>query len=263
MERKIRSKRLSQKIVSRVLAAALAMALTSCGGSPGGSTSPALPPRKAPPQIFDTYSADRDADMADGWTRGMDMSGVSFNDTRTATLITPRHVVMAKHYSRPAGAPVVFHDRNGNRIQRKLIGFAPASGDVMVALLDEAVPSNYRSYPLPATSTDPSTLIGRHVIVSDQNRSLFIHLIAGIQGGMIGFKQDQSDTHGWGKNLVVGDSGNPSFVISGNELVLVETHTTGGPGSGPYYGDPTVQASVRAAVAKLDPSYRIRTVGVK
>ncbi len=201
--------------------------------------------------------------MADGWTRGMDMSGVSFNDTRTVTLVTPRHVVMAKHYPRPAGAPVVFHDRGGNRIERKIIGFAPASGDVMVGLLDEAVPSNYNSYPLPAVASDTSAFIGRHVIVSDQKRSLFIHLISAIDRGIIVFRQDESDRHGWGKNLVVGDSGNPSFVISGNQLVLVETHTSGGAGAGPFYGDATVQASVRAAVAKLDPSYRIRTVNVR
>jgi hypothetical protein len=238
------------------------LAFVSCGGSVGGGP-PVLPPPNAPPQIFDSYLADRDADMADGWTRGMDMSGVSFNDTRTATLITPRHVVMAKHYSRPAAAPVVFHDRGGNRIQRKLIGFAAASGDIMVGLLDEAVPSNYHAYPLPSTSTNPAALVNRHVIVSDQKRDLFIHRIAAIDRGIIVFKQDESEAHGWGKNLVVGDSGNPSFVISGNELVLVETHTNGGAGSGPYYGDPTVQASVRAAVEKLDPSYRIRTVTVR
>jgi hypothetical protein len=53
--------------------------------------------------------------------------------------IAPRHVVMAKHYARPAAAPVVFHDRSGKRIQRKLIGFSAAAGDVMVGLLDEPV----------------------------------------------------------------------------------------------------------------------------
>ncbi|MBG7608879.1 MAG: hypothetical protein IZT59_12760 [Verrucomicrobia bacterium] len=249
-------------IRSYALLALPLLSLVSCGVTSGGGA-PGLPPRKAPPDIFDSYYPDRDANMADGWTRGMDMSGVSFNDTRTATLITPRHVVMAKHYSRPAGAPVVFHDRGGNRIKRKIIGFAPASGDVMVALLDEPVPSNYRSYPLPSTSTNSAAIIGRHAIISDQNRKLFVHLVAGIERGIIGFKQDESDTHGWGKNLVVGDSGNPAFLIAGNQLVLVETHTNGGSGSGPYYGDPTVQASIRAAVAKLDGSYRIHTVMVR
>lgn len=200
--------------------------------------------------------------MADGWTRGMDMSGVSFNDTRTATLITPRHVVMAKHYARPAAAPVIFHDRTGKRIQRKLIGFAPGAGDVMVGLLDEPVPSNYRPYPLPAV-LDAYALLDEPVIVSDQNRNLFVHLIASIGNGTIAFKHDTTERHGWSKNLVVGDSGNPSFMIVGNELVLVETHTTGGSGAGPFYGDAAVQQSVRQAVQKLDPAYRIRTVLIR
>ncbi len=200
--------------------------------------------------------------MAPGWARTMDMSGVSFNDTRTATLITPRHVVMAKHYSRGPADTVVFHDRSGKRIARKLTAFAPAAGDVMVALLDEPVPSNYHPYSLPSTSSDTGALIGRPVIVSDKERNLFVHLIAGIGSGKIAFKQDERDLYGWGKKLVVGDSGNPSFLIVGKELVLIETHTTGGPGAGPYYGDPGVQASVKAAVRKLDPAYSIRTIRV-
>jgi hypothetical protein len=253
-----------KKAGTRLLAltAIFPIALASCGGSSGGG-SPALPPSKAPPEIFDSYYPDRDANMAEGWTRGMDMSGVSFNDTKTATLITPRHVVMAKHYSRAPGDSVVFHDRSGDRIKRKLTAFAPASGDVVVALLDEPVPPNYRPYPLPSISTAESALINRPVIVSDQKRRLFVHLVAGFDRGIIFFEQDKSETYGWGKNLVVGDSGNPSFLIAGNELVLVETHTTGGPGSGPYYGDPQVQASIRAAVAQLDSSFQIRTVRVR
>ncbi|MDE0836067.1 MAG: hypothetical protein OSA84_06920 [Akkermansiaceae bacterium] len=227
-----------------------------------GSGPPALPPAKSDPAIFGSYKSHGNSRLADGWTRSMDMSGVSFNDVRTATLITPRHVVMAKHYSRNAADPVIFHDRGGKRIERKLIGFSAAAGDVMVGLLDEPVPGNYHSYALPATGSDVAGLIGKPVIVSDQKRSLFVHLIARIGGGIIVFRHDGREAHGWGKNLIVGDSGNPSFVIVGKELVLVETHTAGGPGSGPYYGDPAVQASVRAAVAKLDPVYSIRTVRV-
>ncbi len=200
--------------------------------------------------------------MADGWTRSIDISGVAFDSDRTATLITPRHIVMAKHFARAVLAPVIFHDRSGKRLERKIIGLAPGQGDVVVGLLDEAVPSNYTSYPLPDSSSDIQSLVDRPVIVSDQKRLLFVHLVAGVGGGGISFKQDESDRYGWGKNLVVGDSGNPSFLIVGKQLVLVETHSTGGPGAGPYYGDPAVQASIRAAVAKLDPSFRIRTVRV-
>ena len=133
----------------------------------------------------------------------------------------------------------------------------------MVGLLNEPVPANYRPYPLPAMGSDVSALIGKPVILSDQNRNLFVHLIAGVGRGMIAFKHDTSESHGWSKNLVVGDSGNPSFLIVGNELVLIETHTTGGPGAVPYFGDPTVQQSVRQAVQKLDPAYSIRTVTIR
>ncbi len=242
---------------------ALAVCLASCSDSDGSSRSPILPPPSAPPGIFKSYRADGNSSMAEGWTQGFDMSGVSFNDTRTATLITPRHVVMAKHYARPAAAPVVFHDRQGKFIQRKIIGFAEGAGDVMVGLLDEPVPSNYRPYPLLATGADVSALVNRSVIVSDQNRNLFIHQIAGFGSGTIAFKHDKSESHGWSKNLIVGDSGNPSFLIVGRELVLIETHTTGGPGAGPFYGDPAVQQSVRQAVRKLDPAYRIRTITMR
>lgn len=243
------------------LALASIIVLSSCGGSAGGG-SPTLPPTKASPEIFAAYRPDGNSTMADGWALSMDMSGVSFNDTRTATLITPRHVVMAKHYARDAAEKMIFHDRSGKRIERKLIGFSAASGDVMVGLLDEAVPSNYRPYALPTTDSDVTRLVDLPVIVTDQNRRLFIHLVARIGTGQIAFKQDERDLYGWGKNLVVGDSGNPSFVISGNQLVLVETHTTGGSGAGPYYGDPTVQSTIRAAVEKLDSSYTIRTVRI-
>jgi hypothetical protein len=111
--------------------------------------------------------------------------------------------------------------------------------------------------------SDAAAMIGKPVIVSDQNRNLFVHLIDGVGMGLIAFKHDTSESHGWSKQLVVGDSGNPSFVIVGNELVLVETHTTGGAGAGPYYGYPAVQQSVRQAVQKLDPAYGIRTVAVR
>lgn len=239
------------------------VSLFSCGGSGTSSLIPVLPPPKADPDIFDSYYAHRNSNLANNWTRGMDMSGVSFDNSRTATLITPRHVVMAKHYARNAADPVVFHDRKGKRVQRKLIGFYPGLGDVIVGLLDEPVPSHYTSYPLPTANTVGSELIGKFVIVTDQHRKLFVHQVASVSGAVIAFQHDPNQTHGWSKNLIEGDSGNPSFVISGSELVLIETHTTGGPGAGTYFGDPAVQQSVREAVKKLDPNFQIKVARLR
>ncbi|MDC0305750.1 hypothetical protein OAL16_01015 [Akkermansiaceae bacterium] len=74
----------------------------------------------------------------------------------------------------------------------------------------------------------------------------------------IAFRHPKVAKHGWGKNLVKGDSGNPSFFISKGELVLIETHTSGGAGSGPFYGSPLIQEKLSAAITTLAPGYRLR-----
>ncbi len=249
------------KNIARAGLALFTLALLSCGGGvfSTGGLAPALPEAGAAPNIFKKYKANGDSFMASGWTRGMDMSGVSFNSKRTATLITPRHVVMAKHYQREKGVPVIFHNRSGKRLRRIIIRRENARGDVAVGLLNRAVPADYHPYVLPEPKTDYQELLGRHVIVSNQNRRLFFHLVGNVGQGHISFRQDPAKEYGWGKNLIVGDSGNPSFLIAGKELVLIETHTTGGPGAGPFFGDPDIQAGIRAAVQKLDPEYQIRT----
>lgn len=109
-------------------------------------------------------------------------------------------------------------------------------GDVAVGELNEDVPSRFKVYRLPRPSPDESLLIDRLVVVTDQNRRFFSHRIRAISGNGISFAYDKSEKPGWGKKLVSGDSGNPSFLISGRELVLLETLTTGGPGGGPFYG---------------------------
>jgi hypothetical protein len=93
--------------------------------------------------------------------------------------------------------------------------------------------------------------IGRPVITSDQTSTLSVHRIGSINGAVVFLDHVPGLNPVYRRNLVVGDSGHPSFLLKGGQLVLLETHTTGGPGAGPFYGDPAVQASVRAAMAEL------------
>ena len=218
-----------------------------------------LPPPGADPNIFKTYDKKGDSVLAGGWSAGFDASGISFNDPRTVTLITPRHVVMAKHYQRAKETPVIFHDRKGKRIERFIIDRQNLSSDLTVGLLDRPVPENYTPYPIPDSSTPVKDLIGNPAFVTDQDRRVFIHLIASVSANGLGFKQDAEKRYGWGKNLIVGDSGNPSFVASKGRLVLIETHTFGGPGSGPNFADATLQKELNLAVKTLDPTYRVVT----
>ena len=224
---------------------------------------PVLPPPKGDPGIFKVYRRDGDSVMAGGWSSSMDLSGVSFDRREAATLVSRRHVVMAKHFQRPVGAKVVFHDRRGKYLVRTLVKTKGVFLDVAVGLLNEPVPEGYRVYPLPKVVENPATMRGRPVVVTDQNRRLFFHRIRVANDLTIMFEYDVADTHGWGKKLIKGDSGNPSFVISGNELVLVETHTSGGPGAGPFYGGAQLQEKLKAVMAEMDPRYTFRTVKVR
>lgn len=94
--------------------------------------------------------------------------------------------------------------------------------------------------------------MGRPVIVSDQTKPLSIHQIEAVSNGVVrlGFIPGLNPVYR--RNLVVGDSGQPSFLLRDGDLVLLQTHSTGGPGAGPFYGDPQVQAALRAAIAEID-----------
>ncbi len=93
--------------------------------------------------------------------------------------------------------------------------------------------------------------IGRPVIVSDQTNTLSVHRLAAISGAVVHFDYFPGLDSVYRRNLIVGDSGNPSFLLVNGDLHLLETHTTGGPGTGPFFGDPAVQAALRAAMLEM------------
>lgn len=243
----------------RWLVLLLSLLIFSCSSNtPISLGNPTLPPPGGSPNIFKRYSAEEDAVMMGGWSQNFDMSGISFNERMTVTLVTRRHVVMASHYRRKNGSKVVFHNRMGTRIERTLISVVKVYGDVAVGLLDSDVPQDLKAYSLPVAQDDFSSLKGMPVVVTDQNRRIFFHEVALVNPTSINFSHPKSSKHGWGKNLVKGDSGNPSFLISGGELVLIETHTFGGGGTGPFFGSLKIQEKLKAAITKLSPGYRLR-----
>ncbi|MBK1883191.1 hypothetical protein JIN85_12250 [Luteolibacter pohnpeiensis] len=183
------------------------------------------------------------------WTAQLDLTGVSWNDDRTATLIAPSFVVMAAHFVRPANVPVMFHDRHGHPYERFIDKCERIPGmDVAVAKLNLPLPPAIKAYPF--ASADAAKP-GRSVILSDQDKRLFVHEIAAPAGKGVRFKFDQDLDPIFRKRLIPGDSGNPSFLLENGELHLLETHTTGGPGAGPCYANPEVQEAVRKAIAEM------------
>jgi hypothetical protein len=209
-----------------------------------------LPGRRVKGELFDSYQAGGRSTWRNHWAGRLDFTGVAWNDPRTATLISPSHVVMAAHYPRPAEVPVVFHDRAGHAHERLIVDLRDLSpmADVAVAKLNEALPAEVKPYRL----ADPKMArLGRPVLVTDQTRAVSIHRIAGIAGGHLAMDYVPGLDSLYRRELIVGDSGNPGFLLDRGELFLLETHTTGGAGTGPFYGDPVLQGAIQAAIAEM------------
>ena len=242
--------------------------LTGCGGvnssvvSVSSSTKVAdMPVAYDDPGIFKKYNALGDSVMNTTWTRKFDASGISFNNKRTCTLVTPQHVVMATHYKRSVGSSVVFHDRNGKRVERVLVSVRNVHGDCAVGKLNLPVPSGYKVYPLlaPIPGLEES-LKGEFVLVTDQNKRVFVHEVAGISNDQIFLTYDAKKKLGYGKILIKGDSGNPSFIMVNGEPVLIETHHGGGAGVGPFYGSATLIEKLKSQIQAMGGEGSVRLV---
>jgi hypothetical protein len=212
--------------------------------------------------IITNYATDRPASWGQNFTRRLDFTGVAWDDTRTVTAVSPLHVVMAAHYQRPVGSTVVFHDRSGRPQRRTLVAVESLSSiaDVAVGKLDSPLPSGVKPYRLLPLSTGYGSLVGCLALVTDQQRRAFVHEIASIQGNSVSFRHSGRISPILRKNLITGDSGHPSFLLVGGEMVLIGTHTSGGPGGGPFYSAPQIFSAVDAAMTTLGGGYRLSTV---
>lgn len=218
---------------------------SSAGGGPEF-----LPARAKKGDLFVYYDAKGLSKWRRNWASSLDLSGVSWNDARTATLIDPSYVVMAGHFVRPSSVAVMFHDRKGKAHERFISKVRKLSGvgDIAVAKLNRPLPPEVKAYRF---ATVGEATVGRPVIVTDKTKTLSVHRIDAVSGGQIrlGYMPELDPVYR--RNLIVGDSGNPSFLLVRGELVLLETHTTGGAGAGPFYGAPKVQAAIRSAMAEM------------
>lgn len=218
--------------------------------------------------LFKNYNQRGVSRWNDGWTKRIDFSGVAWSHRQAGTAITPRHIVIAAHFPLGLDTSISFHDRSGVLHKRKVIERLSlrdrpqdSRHDIMVLLLDTPLPPSVKTYRLLPPRTDYGhTLIDCPAIVTEQKRRAFIHKVRSATRGRMGFKKNTDFPDELYKGLIKGDSGNPSFLLVGGEPVLIETHTGGGAGGGPFYSDPVVFKALTEAVAKLDPAYKIETV---
>jgi len=154
--------------------------------------------------------------------------------TGGATLVTPRHFIAAEHFQLYPGTTVVFFDKNGKPVKRKVLGVVSggAVDDINVGLLDADVDSSIMSYSVLDYTTLLSYLQGESailrntpIVVFNQFAKALIRKIFVINlFGVSHFEYSSGPQKDYSSPLVNGDSGQPGFIIINNEPVLLFTN---------------------------------------
>lgn len=162
-----------------------------------------------------------------------EMRGARFS----GVLITPYHVLMAAHATKPKGDLVYFVGRDDTTLIRvvrevKSATYPNVLPDLAIGRLDAPIiPSDGVSI-CPVFPVGNYEWVGAHVLVLDQRWEVSRFPIIGIVQGP-GYEMlslgDWSETvpMEWKSKLVGGDSGWPQFMIVNGRLVLVGLNTWG------------------------------------
>ncbi len=223
----------------------------------------------------------------DVWTdRGtpIDFSGHSvYNSTggytRAGTLISPRHIVFARHYPISNGATVVFIDSNGDVVTRTLtsqtyvVGNGGENTDISIGLLSSDVPGTVTHYPIMTEDQLSKYISGTNTPVilfdqantaaisnlSDVNSNLCVSSDIMCQQKLIGCSSTSTSPSRFPfyDEIIPGDSGQPIFAVVNNKPFLLSHNLFGGSGSGPFYSHYLTE--INAAMTTLGGGYQAST----
>lgn len=208
---------------------------------------------------------------ADSWTKKgtlLDFTGVAgylFTTYNTAnrigTLISPRHFIAAAHYHPAKDEVLGFIDKDGNRIERTVVGGQSiGSTDIYVGVLDSDLPDSIAYYPLMASSTLKSLVqkfdtnaLDVPIVTLDQEAKALVHKLSSISDTYISHAvYAEGNYKDWGENMISGDSGQPGFVIIDNQPVLLFAHHLAA--AGPNYGNYIKE--INSAMTSLGGGYQ-------
>lgn len=173
---------------------------------------------------------------------------------RGGALITKKHVLFAAHFAPSiitGGTPLIFVDENNNAIRRNIINYGLDTTDIAIALLDQEVPSNikiakvlppnYTDYinivPMPvggSINEDAKLNYGPYAVGLDQEEKAILKWVIGtsFSGITVSSVSTLDPYTNFTEAIIVGDSGNPVFLIIDNELVVLTTWLS--PVDGPF-----------------------------
>ena len=185
----------------------------------------------------------------DSWALGIDFSCTSvWNDSTNyqygdpATLLSPQHVLLAKHACSPIGRNYTFQDVNGFRCVRTLVATRGIDRtDITIGLLDSELPSTFSPVKLLPVGYERYIGSGTFlpVLHMDQERKSLVQELPKMPSFPRryyeifcnrGHTPRRLDFY---EGLVGGDSGNPCFLLLGNERILL--YAVQGHQPGNYY----------------------------
>jgi len=201
---------------------------------------------------------------------GLDLTSISpWNSTganqRAGTLVTPRHILYASHFPISVGATVRFVRADNTVVTRTVTASTLVSGDCSLAVLDSDVgagigfakvlgPGSTAKLPVPTTNQEALDYPWRVPLLALDQEEKALVTDAYVDSNETWSNQVPVDLNriSFYEPLIGGDSGNPGFLLIGNQLVLVTTWLGGGPGSGPSI--PALYAKINAAISALGNS---------
>lgn len=204
------------------------------------------------------------------WAKGIDFSCVSpWNSVggslRAGTLISRRHIVFAAHFQLQKGARMLFVDRAGNVCPCYLGNTKDIPGtDIMIGALETEVTPNIspaKLLPLDFHKYLPEFGIGMPIATFNRQEKLFLTEANAIpytrqsRGYIRSSITKCKSFEKFRERIVVGDSGNPAFLLIGNEPVLLCCLQFGGYGSGPALH--LYAKEIQAVMDQLCPGYRL------
>jgi hypothetical protein len=202
------------------------------------------------------------------WASSLDWSGVSPTNSaeafkRGGTLISPRHLVWANHFNIPNGTTLTFVN-NANEVFTKTVinSLRIGATDIRVGVLNSDVDQSVTYYAvLPADYRDylvSVLLTYLPLITTDQEqKALCRELInVGASGQSWAHRAAQTGNRAdYTENLVVGDSGQPLFMLINGQLVLLGSHYSAG--AVPQLANYTTE--INAAMTTLGGGYQLTT----
>lgn len=200
------------------------------------------------------------------WLNDVDFSCVSpWSDNcgslRAGTAISKRHVIFAKHFPLWSGVRILFVGFDGEICPCRIKATLPLDWcDIMIGLLDyELTPNIHPAKILPENFAQHiGDGKGLPIVTFNQREQALLSCLNGItSNGVFNVASTRETWKALGGEIVSGDSGNPAFMLIGNQPILLYCLFNGGVGHGPSIFH--FRREIQKAMDELCPGYKLES----